>query len=622
MNLPKDPNLFTVSVLGEFSSGKSTLINAIFLKDHILPTGSEVTTSVPTIITFGEGMELRFAKSGREEIITGAEQIKKAMAQTSGAVNSGVSSFNLSVNRPELKGLRIIDTPGFNAPNAVHSELTNEIINSKVSDLVLWVVDLHATATAPVLEVLARLKQANYRCILIGNHADKASDENEENRLMADLQKRACMFPEQFKAKASRGLEAAIKNDQARFEKSGMEAIFIRVMKGKDEWKIMSATQRSVDDKEKIKKEIVRLKEALSVKREEIAKFGSALEKYILTGAIPRLGERLQNQEVKKYLALLIERQVEIAANNSSIASPFAFLLEFKNEHFPYVHALLATHIAWCIKQYSNEISTFIEKEMQKISGIPAGFIRPSSLNHGPIIGPDAAGEALAEIMAGIMLAIGAVTAGISAFFIQTTVTYLLIFTASVWNPVGIAAMIIGGLLAAAGLWQGGSIKDKVTNMIKVQFGVPTGHGIFDQIWHGGTLPEAKELGMWSKIIMEGSSAGRKLKGEILNPPAIANIVRPMHIMSVLGPLNVPFDQQAELLKNILESMQGSASVHTTNRNSIPSLENDRLKDFNMLWHGKGDTDKNFTGINNELQKILNGLSTNIAQLEAQLTNL
>lgn len=52
-----DPNLY-LAVIGEFSSGKSTLINAL-LKDELLKTSALVTTAAATRIRHGDGLAVQ-----------------------------------------------------------------------------------------------------------------------------------------------------------------------------------------------------------------------------------------------------------------------------------------------------------------------------------------------------------------------------------------------------------------------------------------------------------------------------------------------------------------------------------------------------------------------------------
>lgn len=52
-----DPNLY-LAVIGEFSSGKSTFINAL-LRDNLLKTSALVTTSVATRLYYGKSIDIK-----------------------------------------------------------------------------------------------------------------------------------------------------------------------------------------------------------------------------------------------------------------------------------------------------------------------------------------------------------------------------------------------------------------------------------------------------------------------------------------------------------------------------------------------------------------------------------
>lgn len=61
----EDPNLY-LAVVGEFSTGKSTFINAL-LREELLKTSVDVTTTTPTRLCYGPNLDLevRFQQSGQ-----------------------------------------------------------------------------------------------------------------------------------------------------------------------------------------------------------------------------------------------------------------------------------------------------------------------------------------------------------------------------------------------------------------------------------------------------------------------------------------------------------------------------------------------------------------------------
>lgn len=630
--LEKRDDLFTVSVLGEFASGKSTLVNALFLKDDILPRGSGVTTSVPAEIIHGDRLELKVVTAGGVKTVTDAARIKEIMAGTSGAEQSGLSSFKLTANNQDLVGIRVIDTPGLNAPNAVHKQLTEDIIARNISDLVLWVIDLQQGATASNLELLERLKNAHYRCVLIANHADKvgeAGGPQAVQKAMAELGKKAYMFPKLFESRALDGLRGAKKNDRELFSKAGMENIIQHILAGRQEWTTEQATKKKENEQARIRREIERLIETKQQWQKKTEEFHRELEKFISQKALKALKEAFLSDEVKKKLAKTIDWQVDQAAENSSPTfSSFRFLLGFKNEGFPYVSALLAAHIALSLKEYGDSINDFINKEMEGMKknfhlSLDSGTFQ---LDGAPISG-DPVGNTASNVLGMIVTLIGAITAGISAFFIQTTVTYLWFFTATVWNPVGIAVAIVGGLAALIGLGILTPVADKIKKEIKEKFGVPQGHGIFNQIWFGGTIDSSKELNWTSKLILKLTDAGEKLLFEMEHPPTPDKMMLREHVDWAMEVLGLPAGEARESLVNTVMSAMKQGSMNSFGKNNIiPPMENERLYDFKRIWEGLDANGQpitlgehgNFTGLKHELQRIVQDIDSRIENLKKE----
>ncbi len=116
-----------VAVVGEFSSGKSTLINS-FLGSELLPAKFEPTTKFNTKIEYAE--EERIVVDGedkkvQQEVLANIDQIQ-------------TNEINIYLNNPLLKKLSFIDTPGTNDP----SSFTDEIVFSLIGevDIVLFVI--------------------------------------------------------------------------------------------------------------------------------------------------------------------------------------------------------------------------------------------------------------------------------------------------------------------------------------------------------------------------------------------------------------------------------------------------------------------------------------------------
>ncbi|SME23370.1 Bacterial dynamin-like protein [Bacillus mobilis] len=134
---------FQVVVVGEFSRGKSTFINALLGK-KLLPSSAKPTTTLLNIITYSKEpfIKLHFRKKGVKEI--NEEMFKKLVApkdptpgdkESEEAYEKQVELFK-SIEYAEIghplsfckDGVRIIDTPGMNDLDPAREQLTNSII--------------------------------------------------------------------------------------------------------------------------------------------------------------------------------------------------------------------------------------------------------------------------------------------------------------------------------------------------------------------------------------------------------------------------------------------------------------------------------------------------------------
>lgn len=169
-----------LGVVGEFSTGKSTLINALMgieiLKEDILPA----TTCAPTILTYGENFEVEIYENGNSSIIKYSdakgvwnkakdwfrkiigtlplvEQINEAKsfiteytANEENARNITKVIIYLPSSLPIFEnGVSIVDTPGINAENPRHQKVTCQTVK-QICDLSLVLTP----ATAPCSRTL------------------------------------------------------------------------------------------------------------------------------------------------------------------------------------------------------------------------------------------------------------------------------------------------------------------------------------------------------------------------------------------------------------------------------------------------------------------------------------
>ena len=150
--------LLTVAVVGDFNSGKSTFINALLERD-LCPVGEEPTTSSVTHFIHGnkERIEQQLP-DGTRKPLKKSEYFSLVCHDKMGDREPYV--FHVSVGAPILEHIRLVDTPGFNAPppNSNDTRVTeNAIIGA---DALFVLSDANkGNPTTSLLKQLDRLQQ-------------------------------------------------------------------------------------------------------------------------------------------------------------------------------------------------------------------------------------------------------------------------------------------------------------------------------------------------------------------------------------------------------------------------------------------------------------------------------
>lgn len=185
----------TIAFIGEFSAGKTSIVNRILSQDDpkipLLPVSTKATTAIPTYISGGLATSYTFI-SGDEERKSISEETfkmvsKEVLDQVPG-VSSLIKYFVMTYKNPNLNGLSILDTPGFNSNDEEDKERTIEVINE--CDALFWVMDVNAgTVNKSSLNIIKeKLNKPLY--VVINKVDDKAPSEVDkvENLIKKTLQ--------------------------------------------------------------------------------------------------------------------------------------------------------------------------------------------------------------------------------------------------------------------------------------------------------------------------------------------------------------------------------------------------------------------------------------------------
>jgi GTPase SAR1 family protein len=132
---------YDVAVAGEFSRGKSTLINKL-IGAEILTVGDLPTTAMPARVRFGESNRIWLReRDGRRQEVDSTASKKPEHSDT---LQEGIHEVEVPSSWLKESGLQLIDTPGVGSLDGARSSFATEVIS--VSDATLVAV----SATMPL----------------------------------------------------------------------------------------------------------------------------------------------------------------------------------------------------------------------------------------------------------------------------------------------------------------------------------------------------------------------------------------------------------------------------------------------------------------------------------------
>ncbi len=134
-----------IVVMGDFKTGKSTLINRVFLKKDLLPVEYKEATAVPTRIREGALRMLAYKPGEKQAAVDLAEVDADTLAgyitapsdKARAALAEQFSYIELSIPGVLPEGITIVDTPGLNTTNASVMRSTEE--EARSADGIIYV---------------------------------------------------------------------------------------------------------------------------------------------------------------------------------------------------------------------------------------------------------------------------------------------------------------------------------------------------------------------------------------------------------------------------------------------------------------------------------------------------
>ena len=160
-----------VAIVGQFSSGKSTFLNALLAKD-ILPTGITPVTSKVNFINYGEEYKLKVSyKNGAQEYHS-LDRISSFTDQRGDLED--IKYLTLYAPMDILKDISFVDTPGLNSLSDSDTHITKKILRDV--DGIIWLTLIDNAGKESEAEVLNKyLQNFENRSLCVLNQKDKFS---------------------------------------------------------------------------------------------------------------------------------------------------------------------------------------------------------------------------------------------------------------------------------------------------------------------------------------------------------------------------------------------------------------------------------------------------------------
>lgn len=173
-----------ICVMGEFNSGKSTLVNAL-IGEEVAAMGVTPTTATINLLKYGERRQARVIwRDDHEELLAWSE-VREFLDGLDAARAAEVRQVELLYPSEELLQVNVVDTPGLNSLVEGHEQTAREVLAR--ADAVIWLFSAQQAGKQTEKEALALLDQHRLKTVGVLNKIDRLSDEELE-QIMAHLQ--------------------------------------------------------------------------------------------------------------------------------------------------------------------------------------------------------------------------------------------------------------------------------------------------------------------------------------------------------------------------------------------------------------------------------------------------
>ncbi len=161
-----------VTVMGEFSSGKSSFVNA-FIGADVAPTGITPTTATINVVRYGRERGGRIIAADGSTLELGWDALMAHMRALTPEAAKQIDRVEILVPLPQLEKINIVDTPGLNSIQPEHEATARAFIGK--ADAVVWVFTAAQGGKASEKKALSSIANEGKRVLGVLNKADQLS---------------------------------------------------------------------------------------------------------------------------------------------------------------------------------------------------------------------------------------------------------------------------------------------------------------------------------------------------------------------------------------------------------------------------------------------------------------
>ncbi|PRQ03546.1 Isoniazid-induced protein IniC [Enhygromyxa salina] len=170
----------TIAIMGEFSAGKSTFVNAL-LGEAVAPMGVLPTTNTINVFRRGTGRGARVHYRDASISTVSADELDPYLRNLDDEEANRIRHLEIDRVGERMGDAAVVDTPGLNALDEYHEKVARAFIEE--ADAVVWIFSATQGGTATEAGILGELREGGRSVLGVLNKVDTLDSEADREEL-------------------------------------------------------------------------------------------------------------------------------------------------------------------------------------------------------------------------------------------------------------------------------------------------------------------------------------------------------------------------------------------------------------------------------------------------------